>query len=323
MKKLFLSLVAMMVATVSYSQNTTVATLSHGGEITMYYGLNALREAHEAAESGDIISLSGGTFNSVNITKAITLRGAGIDRVTPTFIVNEFEINVTDTETAHLSVEGIRCASRITMLGSFSNASFLKCQFNTFWVRSENIKDMLFVDCKITNRYQHIWGTHTVQFVNCYVADFQNSGCSASFVNCVNIMGQFPNSQLTNCIIYNPTDSEIKLNSSSLAQNCVIIGNNNSSFLSNSTISTGCKTATYAETFKSFTGTYTDDQTFELTDNAKTKFLGTDGKQVGMYGGMMPFNTTTSYPQITKLNVANKTTADGKLSVEIEVSAGQ
>ena len=64
-----------------------------------------------------------------------------------------------------------------------------------------------------------------------------------------------------------------------------------------------------------------DDQQFELTDEAKTTFLGTDGTEVGMYGGVLPYNSTPSYPQITKVNVANKTTADGKLSVEIEVSA--
>ena len=42
-----------------------------------------------------------------------------------------------------------------------------------------------------------------------------------------------------------------------------------------------------------------------------------------MYGGVLPYNSTPSYPQITKMNVANKTTADGKLSVEIEVSAAE
>ena len=73
--------------------------------------------------------------------------------------------------------------------------------------------------------------------------------------------------------------------------------------------------------FKDFTGTYSDTQTFELTEEAKTKYLGTDGTEVGIYGGLLPYNSTPSYPQITKMNVANKTTADGKLSVEIEVSA--
>ena len=86
MKKLFLSLVAMMIATVSYSQNTLVATLSHCDNVTMYYGTYALRDAHAAAVSGDIINLSGGGFQSVDITKAITLRGVGIDDSYPTVI---------------------------------------------------------------------------------------------------------------------------------------------------------------------------------------------------------------------------------------------
>ena len=50
---------------------------------------------------------------------------------------------------------------------------------------------------------------------------------------------------------------------------------------------------------------------------------GIDGTPVGKFGGMIPYNMTPSYPQITKMNVAAKTTADGKLSVEIGVSAAQ
>jgi hypothetical protein len=63
--------------------------------------------------------------------------------------------------------------------------------------------------------------------------------------------------------------------------------------------------------------------TFELTDEAKAKFLGTDSTEVGWYGGVLPYTSIPSYPRITKMNVANKSTADGKLSVEIEVSAAK
>ena len=82
MKKFFLSLVVAMIGTTAtFAQNTLVATLTHGDNISIYYGVNALREAHEAATSGDIINLSGGAFPAVDITKGITLRGAGIDAV--------------------------------------------------------------------------------------------------------------------------------------------------------------------------------------------------------------------------------------------------
>ena len=53
MKKVLLSLVAMMVATTSFAQNTVVASLSHEGETTMFYGSNALKDAVAKAEGGD------------------------------------------------------------------------------------------------------------------------------------------------------------------------------------------------------------------------------------------------------------------------------
>ena len=81
---------------------------------------------------------------------------------------------------------------------------------------------------------------------------------------------------------------------------------------------------TCEEVFKTYknndSGTFTDDETFELTDEAKTTLLGLDGTQVGIYGGNMPFSATTTNPQITRCNVAAKSTADGKLSVDITVS---
>lgn len=40
MKKLFLSLVVLVCATVSFTQNTLVATLTHGDEIKVFFGAN-------------------------------------------------------------------------------------------------------------------------------------------------------------------------------------------------------------------------------------------------------------------------------------------
>ena len=73
--------------------------------------------------------------------------------------------------------------------------------------------------------------------------------------------------------------------------------------------------------FKTYKGTYSDDETFELTDAAKSLYIGNDLTQIGMYGGNIPFNPNTTNPRIVKCNVAPESTADGKLSVDIEVSA--
>ena len=57
---------------------TLVATLKHGDNISFYYGANALVDAHEDAETGDIITLSSGTFTTPNwFSQAITWGGAG------------------------------------------------------------------------------------------------------------------------------------------------------------------------------------------------------------------------------------------------------
>ena len=98
MKKLFLSLVAAIVAaTATYAQNSLIAVLSHEGEVSTFYGITALREAHDAAENGDVITLSSGTFNSCDITKAVTIRGAGMEvnsetGALPTIIQGAFKI---------------------------------------------------------------------------------------------------------------------------------------------------------------------------------------------------------------------------------------
>ncbi len=78
---------------------------------------------------------------------------------------------------------------------------------------------------------------------------------------------------------------------------------------------------TYATTSNN---TYVQDRyNFKLTDEAAAKYLGTDGTQVGMYGGNLIYDENPTIPQITKCNVAAKSTADGKLSVDIEVKAAE
>ncbi|MBR4897373.1 MAG: hypothetical protein IKZ48_01105 [Prevotella sp.] len=61
----------------------------------------------------------------------------------------------------------------------------------------------------------------------------------------------------------------------------------------------------------------------KLIDEAKQKYVGNDGTEIGQYGGNLPWDIRILSPQITKCNVAAKTTADGKLSVDIEVKAAE
>lgn len=320
MKKLFITMVvALMSTAMSVAQNTLVATLSHGEDIIMYYGTYALRDAHNAAANGDIINLSGGSFQAVNITKAIAIRGTGIDDANPTYLVNDFQINIPSDAIGRLSMEGICCKNKIDIKGNLNNAYFLKCKLYGFDYPESSIgSNIMYINCKITN---HCWmrGKCTLQFVNSYIYDYYNNSTntSASFINCVVIASndgrEIQCSLLTNCIICKGLSRTYSFNypTTTSFNKCWFINYS------------GTNPKSYADFFMDYTGTYSDSQTFELTDEAKTTYLGTDGTQVGIYGGILPYDSTPSYPQITKMNVANKTTADGKLSVEIEVSAVQ
>jgi hypothetical protein len=56
-----------------------------------------------------------------------------------------------------------------------------------------------------------------------------------------------------------------------------------------------------------------------MTDEGKANYLGTDGKEVGLYGGVKPYSTKPSYPLITTMTVGNATDTEGQLSVTIGI----
>ena len=308
----------MAVCSVSaFAQNTLVATLTHGDEIRMFYGTNALQQACSAATHGDVINLSGGKFQSTKITKAVAVRGTGIHDANPTYIVNNFDVEIPANVTEKLSFEGCRITSTITIKGTLSNAYFLKNSLAGVSVYSSNGKmdNGMFVNCDVYE--MSLYGQSTAQIINSYVEHFSNSGKLASFVNCVVNTSANPaiykNSQFVSCIMYQTNGYCFP--STSTAINCVGLDANKKAFRDMS-LKENCSYAGM-DIFQE-SNVWKD-----LTDEAKAKYLGIDGTPVGKFGGMIPYNMTPSYPQITKMNVAAKTTADGKLSVEIGVSAAQ
>lgn len=321
MKKFFvylMAVVAMAVCSVSaFAQNTLVATLTHGDEISMFYGTNALQQACSAATHGDVINLSGGKFQSTKITKAVAVRGTGIHDANPTCIVNDFDVEIPANVTEKLSFEGCRITNTITIKGTLSNAYFLKNSLAGVSVFSSNGKmdNGMFVNCDVYR--MSLYGQSTAQIINSYVEQFSNSGKLASFVNCViNTNGYahvYKCCQFVNCIMYGMGGGQFP--STCSAMNCVDVSGYKNA-LNNISLKENCSYAGM-DIFQE-SNVWKD-----LTDEAKAKYLGIDGTPVGKFGGMIPYNMTPSYPQITKMNVAAKTTADGKLSVEIGVSAAQ
>jgi hypothetical protein len=328
MKKLLLSVVVMMLASTSFAQNTVVASLSHGTETSLFYGSNALIDAVEKAESGDIINLSAGTFKATDITKAINLRGAGISSDEPTYIINNFTVEISADDANRFTMEGIRCQNTIFTKGTFDNPHFVKCQFNAVQngTESDAVTNILFVNCKITGKI-NVGGNNSVNFINSYVTSigrYQNGLITAE--NCIlnqRGLGDLAQSQWYNCIFFCTGYSESYLPADAVVKNCIYPeynGNNYAYDIFRGMIShPGTAIFKFDETFKTFTGQYSDEETFELTDVAKAKYLGTDEKEVGLYGGPVEFDLTPSYPLISKMTVDEKTDDNGQLKVEIGI----
>ena len=317
----------------AFAQSSMLATLSHDGEITTFYGAAALKEAYAAAANGDVITLSSGSFNAVNLGKGITIRGAGmaIDnsaQTEPTVINGDFDINIPDETTERLTLEGLYSNHTVTIRGNFRNGTFLKDRFNGITCPNDDntITNLTMIHCKVADGI-HIPANSSVSCVNCMINGvnvYSSESSNYEFLNCVVHTYAFQDyyvgaSSFKNCVLYQ-TDNGVSIAKSAVVYNCVGIGSSN---LFKNIPNTTNTIKEASEVFKTYTGTYNDNETFELTDNAKTAFLGIDGTEIGIYGGNMPFSSTPTNPQITKCNVAAKSTADGKLSVDITVNGAE
>lgn len=351
MKKAFLSLVAFVFATVCFAQGSLLATLSHNGQISAYYGASALKAALDAAVDGDVITLSSGQFNAIDITKAVTLRGAGMSVSTDslqthesTIIQGDYAINLADTLQGRIIMEGIYMNGTVTYKGTVKNAQFLKCRFSGLEHSDGKLTNTTFIHCRFAD-YCHIAANSNAYFINCVVNRLHQNYSSSNLEmdNCfVHFEIQDQNSQpmlcrntyFKNCVLAYQTTyagGDVHcLPTTCVAYNCVGIGKVDNIFAklqskntTNTWVGSDCASVFKTYTAYNSTSILSDSETFELTDEAKTKYLGTDGTQVGLYGGSLVYNEHPTTPQITKCNVAAKSTADGKLSVDIEVKAAE
>lgn len=338
MKKFFLSLVAAIVATTAtYAQSSLVATLSHNGETTQFYGANALVESHEAAADGDVITLSSGTFSATTVTKCITLRGAGMfgnsnTQVLPTTISGIMTFGISADAEGRLIIEGLCFNNDVYFTGTLKNPLFEKTIFqNSVRYNVNNLPTV------ITPTYIHCFAKSSVYakanntFINCVLGSVSSDdGYYNTYENCVVITRDtygwrnINNQAFKNCILVSTSGSQIDaLESSCSAYNCLAIYNGAPASWSRIFYHVGNNTNTEIQdngssVFKTYTGTFTDSETFELKDEAASTYLGHDGTQVGIYGGTAPFDPTPSNPQVTKFEV-NSGTANGKLTVKINV----
>lgn len=304
MKKFLFSLLFVFSLNIVFAQSPLMATLDHNGEISHFYSTNAFVAAMAAATDGDIITLSSGAFIGTNISKTITLRGAGMDSEfgEPTIINSSVSITATDT-THVLTIEDIKFQKQFYINGVIKNSKLKKCHFFSSFRKesSASISGLTIENCRVYSSF-YLYNSNgkcsNVKMLNSVVTGvhfLDNTG--AQFINCIlsGSMDHISYSEIWNSILFITNSSRI-LPTTTMAYNSISYNTYQSSYdaflnIPNSTNwhIDSSTTKIFANESHNTSGTTIANKTsFELTDEVKAAYLGTDGTEVGVYGGFLP-----------------------------------
>lgn len=331
MKRTLLLICTLLCANVLFAQEQ-LATLRHNDSTSAFYGQSAFVQAYNAAANGDVITLSDGIFSVPDtLRKGITVRGNGAcadtaRRSTGTYFMERVRIGSL-ADSLQLNVEGIYFED-LYIQNNVYNLNITRCHIDYIeGMQSNNrFKGLNAVNCIINSGYMSGFSNATwLNYTNCILKEIPSFAvCN----NCI-LIGQDYNSynydistnsrvaQYNNCIIRktNGNLSDTTLNQNVI--NSILIGFTSSS----SPASSGNVVMSLSDVFENWDGESlpTDLETYVLKSSVSDSIQGLDGTEVGIFGGFMPFDWRPTYSVIKRCNVANRTTADGKLSVDIEV----
>lgn len=362
MKKLFSLLAMCLVSLGMMAQANLVATLTHEGANSEFYGANALQDALEIAQDGDLITLSAGTFvmrsGNFVFNKELIIRGNGMEGSGATIIDSPVQVEANENETLGLKIEGVSFNQAFNIKGQPNSSTpyiveditLVKCKMQSIgsnpnlggrWGEYQyhgTFKNLTLVNCKCIGSLT-VYNESVVSIINSIVRNIVtgksegfNNNVSLSLDHSINIAicspdampkGVFRNSIImVKNSIYGDSEGYYKFNSASQFTNCIISGQDifHQDKLFNYCQNENSEFRAMGQLFKTCTN-YEDlvDDTYELTDEAKT-LLSTDGTtERGIYGGAAPYSSVVTYPHFTTFNVAEKA-VDGKLAVSVSTT---
>lgn len=327
MKKIYSFLVAAVLSITTAQAQQAVAVLTHDGTSKTFNGFHALQEAYAEAASGDLITLSSGTFGAVTtIEKAVKIRGAGMEVDTiyntlPTIIDGNMTLAI-QNEMTSFQLEGIFHANTIYYKFVQYKPQFTKCRLTNIFIASHTeqgttysgrVIDANFFHCKIMNRV-NLSEESSMTFVNCFVGTphtYNDSTSVFTFYNCVlehlgNTSGDLSihGSTLYNTIL---CSNSIGYNYKTSFINCLLY-----QLRPDESRNTYKVFNTRAEVFKTYTDTYklSDKENFETYPEYST---------YGIYSGSFPYSPRVSGPHIQLMEVAPRSSDTGTLNVRIKV----
>ncbi len=333
MKTTLLTLILVVAFNFGFAQQKVA--LESAGTTTIFGGASPFADAYAAAIDGDILYLPGITFPGFVIDKSITIIGTGhYPSATEATNATIISGGVTINENADgLHLEGIEFTSQLNFGANqeISNVTIKRCKltdisFNGTLGNGNQCTNIYIIENIITG---------TLAMNNLSSSIVSNNIINGPLYNGTNIL-------INNNILLFPYENYYTFNNN---DNCLI---SNNLVLEPGSIQISCEMSTFTKNvFKSsipatgnntFVDNYYDvdysnvfvnqsGSAFDYTNDyhlvAPDTYLGTDGTQVGIYGGVFVFKDLSipSNPHITFKSVGSQTNAAGELPIQITVEA--
>lgn len=339
MRKISTAAIIGMLLVLTSTVNAQKAALHTASGVQIFNGSNAFINAHNAASSGDTIYLSGHTFTPpASFDKQLMIFGAG-HYVDSTLATGKTFINgnVTLNENADLFyLEGVEITGNFTISNNHSvnNVIIKRCKingtFNALGDLSNPTSNLSLIGNVLMNRLNLENIQNSLLSNNIISNTFQ--GSNGNMISNNIIMG----------FIWGSSMDYLFFGSNNTLTNNIILWEgynanvNGSGNIFNNNLYVE-PTPDYGATATSI-GNYTGilqtaifvnqtGNTFDYAHDyhlqAPTTYLGTDGTEVGIYGGTFPYKegAVPHNPHIQLKNIAPTTNANGDLQIQIQVGA--
>lgn len=349
MKKIFSILITSCLALAIHAQSTDkqVATLQYGDQTRVFYGIDALKQAYDAApDTLGVITLSSGEFNVPRpISKSITIYGAGFENDTvtgtkQTYLNGYIQLKPADSQDEDgntikagkrvngVHIEGVHINGNISAESNNNepihklNITKSKCSGITFVVDCYNcvIKQSVITG----DLYSNTNTAYNLLISNChFIGGYYGSQNNLKFSSTSTIL-------IDHCILGKFWSNATFRYTNNIFTNYYIstgsVGANNI-FISSSGTSTTTSTdgnwydmraqGVWADETED--GTYAEGKDFAL--KYPKRYIGTDGTEIGLHGGIYAWNKIPSTPRITECIIDTKDAANGTLKLSIKAEA--
>ena len=312
-----------------------VVMLHHNGEQTPFLGIDGLKQAYEAAVDNDTIYLPGGLFNQPSdYTKGIHIYGTGIlpDSTKATAITTLNGQTRIRTGADNFHLEGVQGNSSIKFGNGKDTVSQIRIIGCKFAGIAENNSEAQFTSVQLI---QCIFagGVNLKGIINSVI---QNSIFSVNTINYSDynlfehnvFVSNYPYEMFYGCsnnvwrnnvVVYGGS-----YNSSDRSVSNSYYNNINFPMGTDNAANENPYTVANADVFVNYTSpTFSFDQDFHLQN--PELYLGTDGTQVGIYGGEYAWPEAKavlpSNPHIRAFNTSSNTDENGMLQINVKVGA--